>query len=177
MARDLWEPGERTPLDAVERRLLPGLERYGRLTISGGEPFDQPDALAELVGRLRRRLDPEVLVYSGRTLAELEADPASRPLLEGADLLVAGPFDERATDVLRWRGSDNQAVHLLSPRAQRYRRLAGRPKPGRPALALQQFGAGRVRLIGIPRRGDLARYHAATAARGFIVQEATLGEG
>ena len=173
MAGDLREPGVMTPLEDVERRLLPGVLRYGRLSISGGEPFRQAAALAELVLRLRRIAPLEVLAYSGHTLAELEADGEARELLDVIDLLVDGPYDERAGDKLRWRGSDNQIVHAMSAHGQRYRRLLRRPKPRRPVLQTQHLGRGHLRLIGIPRRGDLARYRAAVAARGVVVARKT----
>lgn len=177
MAVDLWEHGSSTPLDQVVRQLLPGLRRYPKLSITGGEPFDQAASLAELVALLRRQQVIEVLVYSGYTLTELEVDDAARALLDVTDILVDGPFHESEPDDLRWRGSDNQRVRLLSTRAARYRRLADKDKPQRSALSVQQLGFGRMRLIGIPRRGVLEQFRLRAARQGVLAVPATLREG
>lgn len=59
--------------------------RSGRtgLTISGGEPFLQAEALCELIGKIRRQRDIGVILYTGNTLAELQAsdDPWVQALL------------------------------------------------------------------------------------------------
>jgi anaerobic ribonucleoside-triphosphate reductase activating protein len=175
MAVDLWRPGAPTPLDEVESLVVPGLERYGKLTISGGEPFRQAAALAELVRRLRARLPLEVLVYSGYTLAELEARDGSAALLDAVDLLIDGRYEERRSDLLRWRGSDNQSVHVLSRRGARYRRLLARATGSRPRLQIQRLGGGRLRLIGIPRREDLQRYRVLARERGVCVSQSVRG--
>lgn len=84
------------------------------VTISGGEPFEQPEAAAELAARLKR-LGYGVWVYTGYLyedlLARAEEIPAIRTLLECADVLVDGPFIEARKSLgLKWRGSSNQRL-------------------------------------------------------------------
>ncbi len=82
------------------------------VTVSGGEPFQQPEALAALVRALRDAGVDSVLVFTGYTLDEL--DGAS---LEGIDVLVAGRYDPtRAVDGVPLLSSDNQRLHLLTSR-------------------------------------------------------------
>ena len=80
------------------------------VTFSGGEPFAQPEPLAELAAGLKVR-GFHLMSYSGYTFEELLALPGARLLLEQLDLLVDGPFVEARKDIgLRFRGSANQRV-------------------------------------------------------------------
>jgi anaerobic ribonucleoside-triphosphate reductase activating protein len=88
------------------------------VTFSGGEPMAQADALADLVDTIRRDRDWSVMSFSGFTLEHLRrhGDAGQRRLLSRLDVLVDGPYlADRHAD-LRWRGSDNQRVHLLTDR-------------------------------------------------------------
>jgi organic radical activating enzyme len=88
------------------------------ITILGGEPFDQPDALRYLLIALRQ-INPErhIAVYTGYTYEALRAraqdatDAADSIALALAliDLLVDGPFVYQAdSPFVQWRGSANQ---------------------------------------------------------------------
>lgn len=82
------------------------------LTLTGGEPFCQPEACLVLVGAARA-LQLNVWSYSGWTFEELlqESDPAKLALLRSLDVLVDGRFilEERSLS-LQWRGSRNQRL-------------------------------------------------------------------
>lgn len=90
------------------------------LTLSGGEPFAQAEALAELVAAVRRERDLGVIAYTGFTLADLRAAGAREPgvtaLLGQVDLLIDGPYRAAEDDGLSLRGSANQAVYALTGR-------------------------------------------------------------
>lgn len=81
------------------------------LTLSGGEPFAQPEECAALARRVREK-GLNVWAYSGWTFEELLAGTtAQQELLGLCDVLVDGPFllAERSLN-LKWRGSTNQRV-------------------------------------------------------------------
>ena len=81
------------------------------LTLSGGEPFEQPDACVELA-RQAHALGLNVWCYTGYKYEQLLAGDASRQaLLSELDVLVDGPFllAERSLDLL-YRGSRNQRL-------------------------------------------------------------------
>jgi len=80
------------------------------VTFSGGEPFSQPAALAELAAALKEK-GYHLMCYSGYTFEQLLQREDARPLLDKLDLLVDGPFviGQRNLE-LRFRGSDNQRV-------------------------------------------------------------------
>lgn len=80
------------------------------LTVTGGEPFSQPD-LARFLMAARKLGCPHVVLYSGYTLEHLLARPAAREALALADVLVDGPFVQDLADPhLAYRGSRNQLV-------------------------------------------------------------------
>ena len=85
------------------------------VTLSGGEPFDQAEALLSFVLCLRaEKPSLTVWAYSGYQFDELLADvpsEAAHNLLELTDVLVDGPFIESLRSLeLKWRGSTNQRV-------------------------------------------------------------------
>ncbi|AUG76302.1 anaerobic ribonucleoside-triphosphate reductase activating protein [Kitasatospora sp. MMS16-BH015] len=111
------EPGTGRPVAELVDWLagLPGIDG---VTLSGGEPFAQAEALTELLDRLaERRPGLSTMAYSGFPLAALRrGSPAQLALLERLDLLVDGPYQAARHADLRWRGSSNQRIHALTPR-------------------------------------------------------------
>jgi anaerobic ribonucleoside-triphosphate reductase activating protein len=90
------------------------------VTISGGEPFEQPDGLLALARALRRRAPAlSILVFSGFARAEIERTPRGREVLAEIDVLVDGRYVERRRVASGLRGSANQVVHLLTSRHAR----------------------------------------------------------
>ena len=80
------------------------------VTLSGGEPFCQPAALAQLAAPLKEK-GYHLMCYTGYTFEQLLQKEDARPLLEHLDLLVDGPFVlDRKNIELKFRGSDNQRV-------------------------------------------------------------------
>ena len=84
------------------------------ITLTGGEPFEQPEACRILADAAHAR-GLNVWAYSGYTFEQLCAVPEKRRLLEACDVLVDGPFllEKRSLD-LRFRGSKNQRVLKVS---------------------------------------------------------------
>jgi len=153
--------------------LLPLLREADGLTISGGEPFEQAGPLMKLL-RALSAVQPEVLVYTGYSLAELQrhGGPIAQ-LLERIDILIDGPYRADLPNTLQWRGSDNQQVHLLTKRAQQYAGRENMFMPESRPLQVQMLDSTRYRIIGIPQAGDLEAYRRLMAERGLAVQGAT----
>ena len=81
------------------------------ITLTGGEPFCQPEACAELA-RGAHELGLNVWVYTGYLFENLlNGTDAQRELLKNADVLVDGPFliAQKSMDV-RFRGSKSQRL-------------------------------------------------------------------
>ena len=80
------------------------------VTISGGEPFLQPEPLLNLVKQIKS-LSLSVMVYSGYTFEQLIKDASKRALLQEIDYLVDGLFIEELKSLeLLYRGSSNQRL-------------------------------------------------------------------
>ena len=86
------------------------------ITISGGEPFLQANAITHLIRNIKKKRDIGVIVYSGFTLAELERDEEKAPLLSDIDILIDGRYIKELDDDRAYVGSSNQIIHYLSPR-------------------------------------------------------------
>ena len=98
--------------DLVERIAANPLNK--NVTISGGEPFEQPEACAELATFCKEH-GWGVWTYTGYLYEDLlrmaEERPAIKTLLDMSDVLIDGPFimAKRHYD-LKWKGSSNQRV-------------------------------------------------------------------
>lgn len=80
------------------------------LTLSGGEPFQQAEALLE-VAKAAKAAHLNLWAYSGYTFEQLRQDPIKKALLEQLDVLVDGPFIEAEKDYrLKFKGSKNQRI-------------------------------------------------------------------
>ena len=84
------------------------------ITFSGGEPFEQAQALLPLAAELKRR-GYHLMAFSGYTFEQLLPLPGCREVLSLLDLLVDGPFIEEEKSLeLRFRGSRNQRILNLA---------------------------------------------------------------
>ncbi len=139
---------------------LRSLDRVDGVTISGGEPFQQPEALRALLEGIRAWAAPEVdvLVYSGYSLSRLQRSATTREPLSLCDAVVTGPYIERLNtgDIRqRWRGSGNQRIIAVSPLGRKRYGDAECDETG-PHMQVSVEG-DRIYYIGIPRRGDMER--------------------
>ena len=109
--------GHRSSPEAVCRELLSAAHPCDGITISGGEPFQQPAALKKLVTLLAEKNSPPVLVFSGYTETFLRSDPVLSPILNHIDALICGPYREDLPPAYeRFCSSGNQELILLSER-------------------------------------------------------------
>ncbi|HKS50159.1 MAG TPA: 4Fe-4S single cluster domain-containing protein [Amycolatopsis sp.] len=175
-ARDTWKSIKDNEIEVAEvldRCASVDPELVDGVTISGGEPSEQPGALTELVRGLdgfRRAYGWDVLCYTGTEYGEFAGRCPEVPAL--IDAIITGPYRAGEPTGLVWRGSANQKLVPLSERGhERYRRWVN-AEPDRPALQLQ-VDDDRVWLIGVPRRGDLSRLRQALAERGVGLEEAS----
>lgn len=97
-------------ISSIVSEVLANRDLHDGVTILGGEPFDQPESVAELVSGLKNH-DFHVAVYSGYTIEQLirKRLPSIDYILTHIDLLIDGPYvaglSENAGE---YRGSRNQ---------------------------------------------------------------------
>lgn len=107
------EAGKEWTLDEVEKKFT-GNPLLDGITLTGGEPFQQPAACAELARRAHQK-GLNVWSYSGYTYEKLrelaQQDEGVNALLSEIDVLVDGPFrlNERSLELL-YCGSKNQRL-------------------------------------------------------------------
>lgn len=132
------------------------------LTISGGEPFDQAPALAQLIDVVRKQRPIAVTAYSGYTREQLERQllPGSRKLLRRLDLLIDGRYRHELHDSLLWRGSSNQRIHNLSGRLKV-------PADESAGLQVRVDGQSFV-VVGVPSEADWTERFEAALPEGFL---------
>ncbi|MBQ2957457.1 MAG: radical SAM protein [Clostridia bacterium] len=149
--------GKEEEVEALARRILqePSLEG---LTISGGEPFLQEEALCELIRTVRRFAPLGVILYTGYLYEEI----ASRPLAGLCDAIIDGPYVDELNDGGSMRGSANQRLILLTPRYEGLIPFGTLPRK----TELVEPGEGGLAQVGVPSREDVERAH--------ILQEALL---
>jgi anaerobic ribonucleoside-triphosphate reductase activating protein len=88
------------------------------LSLSGGEPLQQPAAARALLDAARA-LGLSTLAFSGYTVEEIRALPGGPDVLARLDVLIDGRYvagDRLATGL---RGSANQRIQLLTDRYRR----------------------------------------------------------
>lgn len=167
VSMDTWAAGKgMTTVADVLRVLAPVVPVADGLTVSGGEPFEQPKALAALLRGWRSLGGGDVLTYSGRALEDLA--PMLSELDGLVDAVIADPFVRGLPQTLALRGSDNQRLITLTARgAERFSAYEALFDTEERALdVLFDDDTGDAFLVGIPRPGDMAKLAAALRAAG-----------
>lgn len=110
---ELWEvkPEQEVAVSdfvaAVKQLLGDRLKEAEGVTISGGEPFDQPKELLLLVQELKQISD-DILIFSGYTREQLTESPTNVLILKEIATLVDGEYREEENQGEVLRGSANQ---------------------------------------------------------------------
>jgi len=105
--------------DTVElaNRILVLGDAIQGVSISGGEPFQQPVALLDLLQRLAGQ-SLSRLVFSGYRVEEIREQPLGPAILEQLDVLIAGRYQAHDRVGVGLLGSANQTIHRLTDRYQ-----------------------------------------------------------
>ncbi|GHV35810.1 hypothetical protein FACS1894187_09340 [Synergistales bacterium] len=151
------------------------LEIYARLdiegvTVSGGEPFAQSAAVADVIQRIRKRADYGVIVYTGFTIEELRASGGvgAASLLKEADILIDGRYVAELDDGRPYRGSSNQRLLMLS---ERYKGVFDSYYNGSSARRVEiNVGPGRATLVGVPSKEAIDVWRKMRASTGRLAQ-------
>jgi len=114
------QPFPGTGYDITIPQIMSGIpDAVEGITISGGEPFEQPEELLRLVRAARDR-KLSVLIYTGYTYEELMNSFSGmkrelmHDVLKHTDYLIDGPYVREIPSRNKWAGSGNQRFLLLS---------------------------------------------------------------
>lgn len=138
------------------------------VTISGGEPFEQIDALEFLIENVRCFYSGDILVFSGFEFEKLERQYSK--ILDLIDVVVAGPYRADLGNDLVLRGSDNQTIHLLTTLAmERYPADLNERKREKPYGLDLSFTENGIFLAGITQKSEMARLSKNMAKNGYQI--------
>ena len=109
---ELWEFQARykTSLETVTTltEKIAQAHRVDGFTITGGDPFFQPDDLSRLLEQIKKISD-DILVYTGYMKDELPPE-----ILKNIAVLIDASYVKERNNNCRLRGSDNQTIYILS---------------------------------------------------------------
>ncbi len=118
-AGSTWDPDGGYSADTADiiAQLNAHMDHIEGITLLGGEPFMQADALAEIATYAKAQ-GLSVFCFTGYTIEELRAmGGAAERLLALIDVLADGRYIQEKRDFGRpWVGSSNQKYHFLTQR-------------------------------------------------------------
>lgn len=98
--------GKEFDIEELKNEITKYAKYHQGITLSGGDPFLQPEANKELADHAHS-LGLDVWAYCGKTYEQLQ----DNVLLSSCDVLIDGPFVKELRDVtLAFRGSSNQRI-------------------------------------------------------------------
>ena len=113
----LWEFGQGRDIPAEQ--VLKLCEDVDGVTLLGGEPLDQTEALLPIVSGLKKS-GKTVVLFTGYKYKELS--PAARRIWRNSDIVISGRFEQAKRSLyLQFRGSTNQRVYTHSGKYASYR--------------------------------------------------------
>jgi len=103
-------------LEELVERIIAQEQMIEGITISGGEPLQQAEALLKLLSAVRAHTQLSVLLFSGYRMGEIQQMSYGVQILERVDVLIAGRYVQTRRLAHGLRGSANQEIHLLTGR-------------------------------------------------------------
>ena len=131
-----------------EECISPEFQPYeGGLVVSGGEPFDQPEALLDLVKEFETRYGDDIIIYTGYRLAELQQKPNDvyREILRRTAVLIDGRYEPARNTGVGLAGSSNQKIHIL----KKHEIYEGADKWKRKIMCILKKN-GDIWMVGVP---------------------------
>lgn len=146
IAPDSWalDGGELMDVKVLADQIIMQKDIEG-ITISGGEPFLQQQALCSLISAVREQKNIGVIIYTGMNYSAIK----DTDLAKMSDIIVDGEYREELNDDKSLRGSSNQNVVCIT---ERYKDIIAKHYgiDGRKIELL--FLSGKMQMIGIPNK-------------------------
>lgn len=172
IARDTWDANPANDVGVDE--LLTWLSSHpdvNGITISGGEPLDQPDELVELLIGIRTLWpqDVDILCFTGRSTSAVRQ--AYSTVTRHLDAIVTGPYVKSLPTTHPLMGSANQELVCLTDLGhERYASAASAPRVVQASQTANQLWT-----VGVPGEGDLAQLEAELQSRSLGIVDRTWG--
>lgn len=156
---DTWEldSDKNISLEALYPLLQQWMSQADGITISGGEPFEQFDALHTLlrfIHQQKTEQDFSVLVYTGYSFKAINKQIVA---LEGlVDALITEPFIAHSSQTKALQGSDNQCLYILTALGEKHFSDNNLIAMNTTQLDISQIDKT-IWLAGIPVQGDMSK--------------------
>jgi anaerobic ribonucleoside-triphosphate reductase activating protein len=155
ISTDTWDASKNTvDISEVIDLLDSWLPKSDGITITGGEPFDQPEQLHQILQHCRNFSHLTTFIYSGYSLESLSQQ--LKPMEGLIDLLMADPLDISQPQNQPLRGSDNQRLVALSDKGHALLRHIEQQSTQISALNFM-FDGETGWFAGVPKRGDISK--------------------
>lgn len=167
---DTWATAKTLiPIEQLMMTLSSYLPLIDGITISGGEPFDQFEALLAIVVQLRKKTKVDILVYTGYSVEDITDQLQQiKPYI---DVLISDPFQRQSSQTLRLRGSDNQRLHCFTSQAiEKYAYYQQTVTTKDKVLDVMFDAEGVVWFAGIPRRDDFVKLQTLLKQQGHQIK-------
>lgn len=127
---ELWEFDEKyhTRLDIILQLIGKILDQNSvdGFTITGGEPFEQPEALRALLEAINKISD-DIIIYTGGDYDQLKH--SHQDIIDLASVIIDGPYIEEQNCDVVMRGSANQRIIIVNDKYREfYQRYLGAAK-------------------------------------------------
>lgn len=178
ISQDTWDS---TPDKEIEVEiLLQWCQKVGEagidgITVSGGEPFKQPEALALFLKGIRKWANElshpiDILCYTGLSFKDVKKHHGS--LLDLMDAVISEPF-VHTLPVASLRGSANQNIISLSTLGQeRYANIdASHSMTGKRFQV--SVDEDHIWFVGIPERGEMQKIETECRKNGVLFNAAS----
>ena len=122
-----------------------------KITISGGEPFDQSEALEYILKKLKENNFDDILVYTGYEYDELTKK--YKNILDYIDVLIAGRFIEGLESNYIWKGSENQKMYIFNKKLEKIYNDYKKKKKDKRLQIVEKNND--IYILGIPYQKDI----------------------
>lgn len=149
IAKDSWDinSGENIDINELSDEIINAPNIEG-ITISGGEPYLQSDALCKLLDKVKQNKNLGVIIYTGFLFDEILDDK----LTSYADIIIDGEYVDELNDNLSLRGSSNQKIIDLTGR---YKKIIPQYYGVKGRKTELYINKDKIQLIGIPNKENL----------------------
>lgn len=150
----LWttQNGNDVDIECLVQQITNIQNQFEGITISGGEPFDQYEALIAFSAFIKKKTKLNIYVFSGYSLEELKTKFNDRLFMRFIDFLMDGRYVADQHDNNNTRGSTNQKLYQFKNGAPIL--LDGYFESGRWSINLSEDN--RMFMSGIPKDNDLS---------------------
>jgi anaerobic ribonucleoside-triphosphate reductase activating protein len=113
----LWEFGK--GIDVTIEEILNQCTDLDGITLHGGEPLDQANALGELIKKLKQK-GKTVILFTGYIFKEL--NKVQKQAWLSSDMVISGRYEEQNRNIyLQFRGSTNQKIFTHKGKYKAYK--------------------------------------------------------